>query len=82
MMDDADDNHHMLFHTIEKVVFAVRQAADAFAQVGAGHSDIRMRREQVKGFIKAQEIGVRCLCIELFNAIFANGDEIGARGWA
>lgn len=79
MMDDAHDNHHMLFYSIEKPMFPMRQAADTSAQIGTGHSNLWMRRQQVERFVEPQKIGVGCVCVELFGAVQANFNQIGPR---
>ena len=82
MMDDTDNNDHMLFHAVVKAMLAVLQTVDAFAQLRLRHPDVRVREHQGKSFFKSQEIGVRCVGIKLCDAVFADFDKVGARRWA
>lgn len=79
MVYDTHDHHGFAIDTIEYPVAPVDEAADVLAERGLFLPGARMADKQVEQIVKAQKISVCRLPAELIVAVYANGNQIGAR---
>lgn len=81
-MDDADDQHQVAFDPVEDAMPSMREAPQAIAQFDARCPSKRSFPEKSEHRVQTSQIGVGNLVAEFQKTIFANFDQVGARGGA
>lgn len=78
MMDDAIDQHAMLFGAIKDAMAPMHEATDALPKFRFRRPGQRMLAQQVERFVETEKVGVGCLSVELFDTESADFQKVGA----
>ncbi len=76
MMDNPDNNYHIILHMINNAMLPVCYLSDAFPQIGFRQSSLRMTTQQIEQFVKASKIAISYIGAELLDAVFTNYHKI------